>query len=92
MLAYNYIALYLISRKAQHREMLGWKAMFLVATSIFCLLYAWSLEEPLAEEFLPAFIVLSLIVGIFFRQSALSPYKLAEFWIKLFSKRRDKKD
>ncbi len=80
---YNYIALWQISRETENREKLGWYCMLSFSTAIFCLLIAWRIKEPLAKDFLPVFFIFSLILGFLARESATSPYKLANFWKKL---------
>ncbi len=82
LIVYNYIALWRIPRETENREKLGWCAMLYSSIAIFCLLLAWRLKEPLAKDFLPVFFILSLIAGFLARESAMSSYTLAKFWVK----------
>ena len=86
LILYNYIALWRIPREAENRESLGWYSMLCVSTAIFCLLVAWRIKEPLAKDFLPVFFIFSMGMGFMGRESATSPYKLANFWKKLNTK------
>jgi hypothetical protein len=79
---YAYLALWRIPKEKQNREKLSWYTMICASAGTFCFFLAWRLKEPLAKDFLPVFFILSLIVGYLFRESAISPYKLAEFWSK----------
>jgi hypothetical protein len=78
-------------KEEENRENLSWIAMLASSSSIFCALLAWRLVEPLAKDFLFIFFMISVLLGYLFRQSAISPYKLAEFWSKGNPFRKDKK-
>ena len=89
---YTYLAIWRIPMETERIENLGWLAMICASAATFCLLLAWRLKEPLAKDFLPVFLVISLVIGYLFRESAISPYKLEDFWLKFGTgrKREDK--
>lgn len=82
MLGYFYLADWVIPRSQDRRRFWGWLTFPLSSLSILSLCLIWMLWEPLAQDFLPAFIVISLGIGFIFRESAVSPYSLADFWQK----------
>lgn len=77
---YFYLAVWRIPREKGNTELLGLYTMGCASVATFCLLLAWRIKEPLARDFVPVFLVLSLVIGYLFRASALSPFKLGEFW------------
>jgi hypothetical protein len=50
------------------------------------------MHEPLAKDFLPVFVIISIIIGLISRESAISPYRLAKFWQKFQTKNREKQE
>ena len=92
MVGYFYIATWLIPRRKERRQQLSWLSMLLSSLSVFVLFIAWTIYEPLAKDFYPAFFVISIIIGLVFRESAISPYKLAKFWSNFQNKDRNRKE
>lgn len=86
LLGYFYIDIWLIPKQEGRRQALSWIAFAFTSLAVFLLTVAWRLHEPLAKDFLPAFVVISLLIGLLFRESAISPYRLANFWRKLQKK------
>lgn len=86
IIIYNYIVLWLMPRSTKNREGLSWYSMICTTIAVFCLFLAWRIKEPLAKDFLPVFLIFSLIAGFLSRESANRPYKLAELFRKSNSK------
>ena len=81
-IGYFYIALWLIPKQEERRQILSWLAFLFPALSVLFLSFVWRMHEPLAKDFLPAFLVISVVIGLLFRELAISPYRLAKFWKK----------
>jgi hypothetical protein len=91
MVGYFYIAAWLIPRRKDKRENLSWLAMLFASLSVLVLFIAWMMHEPSAKGFFPAFVVISIIIGLVFRESAISPYKLAKFWSNFRNRDRNRR-
>ena len=92
MVGYFYIAAWLIPRRKDKRVPLSWLAMLFASLSVLVLFVAWMIHEPLAKDFFPAFFVISIVIGLVFRESAISPYKLAKFWSNFQNKGRNRRE
>ncbi len=88
MAGYFYVAGWLMPKRKDQAQPLSWLAMFLATLSILVLFIAWMIHDPLAEDLFPAFLVISIVVGLVFRESAISPNKLAKFWSGFHNKNR----
>lgn len=91
MVGYFYIAAWFIPRRKDKRESLSWLAMLFASLSVLALFTAWMIHEPLAKDFFPAFFVISIVIGLIFRESAISPYRLAKFWSNLQNRDRNRR-
>lgn len=92
---YFYLAGRLIPRHKNDklkRNKLGWLAMMMASFSIFLFSLAWMIREAWPKEFILVFLIISVFIGFLARESAISPYRLGEFWFKLGEKYRKKKD
>lgn len=88
---YEYVTLWKIPREKEKRIVWSWVAFLCSAMSTFSFLLAWIVHDPRAGEFFPVFIIFSVIIGFLFRESAISPYRLMEFWSS-FKKRNPQKN
>jgi hypothetical protein len=86
---YFYVAIWLIPNFENRRQSLSWLAMLLATFSFLLIFIAWMLQEPSVREFLPAFVVISIILGLAFRESAISPFELVKFWSKLRNREKN---
>jgi MFS family permease len=92
IVGYFYIAAWLISRRKDKREPLSWLAMLFASLSVLVLFIAWMIHEPLAKDFFPVFFVISIVIGLVLRESAISPYKLAKFWSNFQNRGRNRRE
>ena len=80
---YSYIALWLIPKNPAKRNQLGWTAMAIISIAVFALLLTTQLWDFRLLEFTPVFILISPVLGLLFRESAISPFQLADWWKKI---------
>jgi prepilin signal peptidase PulO-like enzyme (type II secretory pathway) len=80
---YSYIALRLIPTYPEKRKRLGWTATAITSVAVFGLLLTTQLWDSRLNVFTPVFIIFSLLLGLLFRESAISPFHLADWWKKI---------
>ena len=87
-----YISLSMMFKSPEEREQLGWMIMIIMTLSSFMMCLIWMIWEPLARTAVSPFVTGCVVIGLFFRESAISPYKLANFWKRIGTKRSEKKE
>lgn len=80
---YTYIALWIIPKNPDKRKQLGWTAMAIISVAVFALLLTTQLWDSRFLEFTPVYIIFSMLLGLLFRESAISPFHLADWWKKI---------
>jgi hypothetical protein len=82
---YAHIAIWRLGREKENRKTLSLHAFLYGFGATFSFLLLVVVKEPLAKGFLPLFFVISIIMGVILRDSALSPIRSAEILSKLLS-------
>lgn len=91
IIGYYYLVVRIMPRNEGKVKILGWVSMIIISLAVLAFFTCWMLWEPLAKDFFPAFVIISLVVGFLFMKSAVSPYRLAEFWSELDKQRKEQK-
>jgi uncharacterized membrane protein YoaK (UPF0700 family) len=72
--------------KLQELSWLCWLSIFL---AIIAFALAGAINSAKIRSVFPLFILVALMIGLLFRQSAISPYELAEYWLRRAKKNKN---
>lgn len=81
MLGYFYVVLWVMPDKKEKLQELSWLCWLCIFLAIIAFAIAGAINSAEVRGIFPLFILVALIIGLLFRQSAISPYELSDYWL-----------
>ena len=82
VLGYFYVVIWVMPHKKEKLQELSWLCWLCIFLAIIVFALAGAINSAEVRRVFPLFIFMALIIALVFRQSAISPYELSEYWLR----------
>jgi uncharacterized membrane protein YoaK (UPF0700 family) len=82
VLGYFYVVIWVMPHKKEKLQELSWLCWLCIFLAIILFALAGAINSAEVRGVFQIFILVAFMIGLLFRQSAISPYELSEYWLR----------